>query len=207
MRNVSLSKVSDRQTTLGKSLGVDASAASAAPLRVMLAEDFQRHYRSLVHPGVHALWVHRLGHWGLSQPRAVRVTVKVAHRLLNRLIIQNVYGAEIADDAFIGRRVLIGHQQGVQIPSFSVVGDDAVIRHNVTLGLGNSPSRHDVPSLGRGVELGTGASLMGAITVGDGAKIGPHAIVMVDVPAGATAFSPPARIFRSEPNQTAEHAP
>lgn len=191
---------SARQQHLAHRLAVgDASSASVAPLRVLLLEDFQQHYRSFVHPGLHALWVYRLGHWGLLQPRpAVRAAVKIAHRLLNRLIIQNVYGAEIADAAFIGRRVCISHQQGVQIPPFSVIGDDCLIRHNVTLGMKDVSNLHDVPRLGRRVELGTGASLMGAISVGDDAKIGPHAIVMVNVPAAATAFSPPARIFKPE---------
>ncbi len=187
-----------RQQALAARLGVDASAASAASLRTLLKEDFERHYRSLVHPGAHALWVYRIGHWGLTQPPVVRKAVKIVHRLLNRLVIQNVYGVEIDDAAFIGRRVLLAHQQGVQIPSFSVVGDDSVIRHNVTLGLKDPYSRHEVPRLGRRVEVGTGASLIGAVTIGDDAKIGPHAIVMVDVPAGATAFSPPARIFKPE---------
>lgn len=177
---------------------VDPSAATTGPLWSLLREDFEHHYRSLVHPGLHALWVHRLGHWGLFQPVTVRRAVKVVHRLVNRLLIQNVYGAEIADDAFIGRRVVIAHQQGVQLPSYSVVGDDSVVRHNVTLGLAGTEVREDVPAVGRGVELGTGATLIGRIEVGDHAKIGPHALVMADVPAGATAFSPPARVFVSD---------
>ena len=179
---------------------VDRSAASTAPLKVLLAEDFKAHYRSLVSPGLHALVVYRLGHWGLSRPPRVRRLVKVVHRIVNRLWIQNVYGAEISDEAFIGRRVQIAHHVGVQIPAFSVVGDDCVFRHNVTLGFtGTGSQRLDVPRLGRGVELGTGASLLGPITVGDGAKIGPHALVTVNVPAGATAFGPPARILSAPP--------
>lgn len=107
--------------------------------------------------------MYRLGHWGLCQSAPVQRAIKVIHRLLNRLIIQNVYGAEIADDAFIGRRVMIGHQQGVQIPSYAVVGDDSVIRHNVTLGLAARDDRSDVPRLGRGVKVGTGATMIGPI--------------------------------------------
>jgi serine O-acetyltransferase len=179
---------------------VDRSAASTAPLKVLLAEDFEVHYRSLVSPGLHALVVYRLGHWGLTRSPHIRWLVKVAHRIVNRLWIQNVYGAEISEEAFIGRRVVIAHHVGVQIPAFSVVGDECVIRHNVTLGFtGTRSQRLDVPRLGRGVELGTGASLLGPITVGDGAKIGPHALVTVNVPAGATAFSPPARVMKASP--------
>lgn len=172
-------------------------AASTAPLWTLLREDFQRHSRSVVHPGLHALVVHRVGHWGLSQPAPVRRAVKIAHRLVNRLVIQNVYGTEIADEAVIGRRVAIGHHQAVQIPAFAVIGDDATLRSGITLGFtsGDAP-REAVPHIGRDVSIGPGAVLLGAITVGDGATIGPNAIVSVDVPAGASAFAPPARIMK-----------
>lgn len=177
--------------------GINRSAASTAPLLTLLAEDYREHYRSLVHPGLHALWVYRVGHWGLSQGSATRLLVKLAHRVLNRLWIQNVYGIEISDEAIIGRRVSFPHHVGVQVPGFCVIGDDSIIRHNVTIGFtGSEVTRQDVPHLGRSVEIGAGAAILGPITVGDGAKIGPHSIVTVNVPAGATAFSPPARILK-----------
>ncbi|WP_369137167.1 serine O-acetyltransferase [Modestobacter versicolor] len=188
--------------------GVDRSAASTAPLRVLLVEDFHRHDDSWVHPGLHALWVYRFGHWGLDRPPLVRAAVKVLHRLVNRLVVQNLYGTEVCDEAFIGRRVRLGHHQAVQIPGFSVIGDESVIRNGVTLGFtGTRSAREDVPRLGRRVEVGVGACLLGPITVGDDAKIGPHAIVTVDVPAGATAFSPPARILRPQPAEVAPAGP
>ncbi|GAA1428265.1 serine O-acetyltransferase [Microlunatus lacustris] len=177
---------------------MDVSATTQASLAQMCQEDFRNHYRSFVHPGLHALLVYRLGHWGRFQPDPLRRVVKVVHRVLNRLLIQNVYGAEIDDDAVIGRNVVLGHQQGVQISSFSVVGDECLIRHNVTLGLSDPQNMTGVPVLGRRVQLGTGASLLGAIRVGDDATIGPHALVMKDVPAGATAFSPNARVMQMD---------
>lgn len=174
-----------------------AEAAGTAPLGTLLREDFRRHGSSVVHPGLHALWVHRIGHWGLSQRPPVRRAVKVAHRLVNRLVIQNLYGTEIADEAVIGRRVAIGHHQAVQIPAFAVIGDGATLRAGITLGFtGHDSPREAVPHIGRDVSIGPGAVLLGAITVGDGASIGPNAIVSVDVPAGASAFAPPARIMK-----------
>ena len=174
-------------------------AASTAPLRTLLKEDFDRHSRSVVHPGLHALVVHRIGHWGLSRPAPVRRVVKVAHRLVNRLLIQNLYGTEIADEAVIGRRVAIGHHQAVQIPAFAVIGDGSTLRSGITLGFTNGESRREaVPHIGRDVSIGPGAVLLGAITVGDGASIGPNATVSTDVPAGAAAFAPPARILKPQ---------
>ncbi|WP_432564575.1 serine O-acetyltransferase [Kineococcus sp. SYSU DK003] len=191
----------DSQSGIRHGVG-PAEAASTAPLATLIREDFERHSRSLVHPGLHALVVHRIGHWGLSQPAPVRKAVKVAHRLVNRLVIQNLYGTEIADEAVIGRRVAIGHHQAVQIPAFAVIGDGATLRSGVTIGFANAQEtrREAVPHIGRDVAIGTGAVLVGPITVGDGASIGPNANVSVDVPAGATAFAPPARIFKPQPS-------
>lgn len=182
---------------------MDRSAASTAPLKTLMAEDFVTHYSDIASPGLHALCVYRVGHWGLSQPPAVRFLVKVVHRVLNKLVIRNLYGVEIADEAFIGRRVAIAHHVGVQIPGFCTIGDDTVVRHNVTIGFtGNGRVRQDVPQIGRRVSIGAGASLLGPITIGDDATIGPHAVVTVDVPAGATAFSQPARIMKSPTPRT-----
>lgn len=200
------SPAEQRSAALAAHYGVDRSAASIAPLRVLLAEDFVAHSRAIWHPGLHALWVYRIGHWGLGQQRPVRLLIKVLHRLVNRLIIQNLYGTEIDDEAFIGRRVVIGHHQAVQIPGLSVIGDDSLLRHNLTMGFaGYTEDRAAVPRLGRRVEVGAGACLLGPITVGDDAKIGPLAVVTVDVPAGATAFTAPARILR--PRAEAEDDP
>jgi serine O-acetyltransferase len=174
-------------------------AASTASLGTLIREDFERHSRSLVHPGLHALVVHRVGHWGLSQRPPVRKAVKIAHRLVNRLVIQNLYGTEIADEAVIGRRVAIGHHQAVQIPAFAVIGDDSTLRSGITLGFTNGETRREaVPHIGRDVSIGPGAVLLGPITIGDGAAIGPNANVSMDVPAGASAFAPPARILKPQ---------
>ncbi|WP_432515373.1 serine O-acetyltransferase [Kineococcus sp. SYSU DK001] len=192
----------DSQSGIRHGVGV-AEAASTAPLRTLIKEDFERHSRSLVHPGFHALLVHRIGFWGLGRPAPLRTAVKVAHRLVNRLVIQNLYGTEIADEAVIGRRVAIGHHQAVQIPAFAVIGDDSTLRSGITLGFTNDATRREsVPHIGRDVSIGPGAVLLGAITVGDGASIGPNAVVSTDVPAGAAAFAPPARVLKPQPRPT-----
>jgi serine O-acetyltransferase len=173
---------------------------STAPLRVMLREDWQRHYRSWGRPGLHAIMVYRLGRWARTQRQPLRLLGTVAHRFLNVALIRNVYGTEISVDAVIGRRVLIGHHQAVQIPAYCVIGDDTVIRHNVTIGFGASDrSPDDVPHIGRHVKVGAGAVLMGRITIGDEAKIGPNSIVQSNVPPGAVVFVPPARVMKPRP--------
>lgn len=103
-------------------------------------------------------------------------------------------GIEIHPGATIGRRVFIDHGMGIVIGETAEIGDDCTLYHGVTLGgtSWNKGKRH--PTLGKGVVIGAGAKILGPILVGDGAKIGCNAVVVRDVPAGATAVGIPARI-------------
>jgi serine O-acetyltransferase len=101
---------------------------------------------------------------------------------------RNHYGIELPASAVLGRRVVIAHQNGIVIHPNAVIGDDCVIRHNVTIGAINFDLIDHAPKLGRGVHVGCGAVIMGPISIGDGARIGPNAVVITDVPAGASVF-------------------
>src|ERR1700693_3314969 len=107
-------------------------------------------------------------------------------------------GIEIHPGATIGRRVFIDHGMGIVIGETAEVGDDCTLYHGVTLGgtSWNKGKRH--PTLGRAVVLGAGAKILGPILVGDGAKVGSNAVVVRDVPAGATAIGIPARIVTDD---------
>lgn len=175
-------------------------AASSAPLRVLLKEDVERHSRNWGRPGLHALLVYRLGRWARSgsPSRPLRYAARVIHRVLNAVLIRNVYGMEISVDAVIGRRVLIGHHQAVQIPAFCIIGDGTVLRHNVNIGFGTKAKGPDaVPHIGRDVKLGSGCCLLGPIRIGHGARIGPNCVVMSNVPDGATVVAPAPRVFKA----------
>ena len=143
------------------------------------------------YPGVHALLVHRLSHrlWGIGLCWLARF---IAH--LGRWIT----GIEIHPGATIGRRVFIDHGMGVVIGETAVIRDDCTLYHGVTLGgtSWNKGKRH--PTLEQGVVIGAGAKVLGPITIGAGAKIGSNAVVVKDVPAGATAVGIPARILDQE---------
>ncbi len=139
------------------------------------------------YPGLHALVWHRLNHrlW------------RGGWRWLARFLAHGARwftGIEIHPGAEIGRRVFIDHGMGVVIGETAEIGDDCTLYHGVTLGgtSWNKGKRH--PSLGRGVVIGAGAKILGPIFVGDGAKIGSNAVVVREVPAGATAVGIPARI-------------
>ncbi|HEY4541764.1 MAG TPA: serine O-acetyltransferase EpsC, partial [Noviherbaspirillum sp.] len=114
---------------------------------------------------------------------------------------------EIHPGAVIGRRVFIDHGFGVVIGETAEVGDDCTIYQGVTLGgtsLSKGAKRH--PSLGRGVIIGAGAKVLGGFNVGEGAKIGSNAVVVKEVPPGATAVGNPAHIVQKDAGKQREEA-
>ncbi len=141
------------------------------------------------YPGLHALMLHRVSHrlWRMRAHWLARYVSFVARWLT---------GIEIHPGARIGRCVFIDHGMGVVIGETAVVGDGCTLYHGVTLGgtTWDKGKRH--PTLGDDVIVGAGAKILGPITVGDGARIGSNAVVLKDVPAGATVGGVPGRVMR-----------
>ena len=96
----------------------------------------------------------------------------------------------------LGVGLMLPHPVGIVIHPNSVIGENCLIMHNVTLGTRGPGS--GAPRLGRGVDVGPGACLLGGITVGDGAQVGANAVVTSDVPARAVAVGVPARVVRRD---------
>ena len=149
------------------------------------------------YPGFHALLIHRLAH------RLWRVKLRWLARFVSH-VSRFLTGIEIHPGAKVGRRVFIGHGMGVVIGETAELGDDCTLYHGVTLGgtSWNKGKRH--PTLERGVVIGAGAKVLGPIVVGEGAKIGSNAVLVKDVPAGATALGIPARVILDEQDKTRE---
>ncbi|MGV9182788.1 serine O-acetyltransferase EpsC [Arcanobacterium canis] len=141
---------------------------------------------ALTYSGVHAVWGYRVAHclWNHNAKFSARV-VSQAARFLS--------GIEIHPGATLGERLFIDHGMGVVIGETAEVGDDVVIYHGTTLGgtSRNAGKRH--PTVGNRVVIGSGAKVLGPITVGDDAQIGANAVVVKDVPAGNTAVGVPAK--------------
>jgi serine O-acetyltransferase len=144
------------------------------------------------YPGLHAIAAHRLNHflWSIGLKWLARFLAHIA-RLLT--------GIEIHPGAKIGKRVFIDHGFGVVIGETTEIGDDCTIYQGVTLGgtsLYKGIKRH--PTLGKGVVISAGAKVLGGFTVGDGARVGSNAVVLKEIPAGATAVGIPARILHPD---------
>jgi serine O-acetyltransferase len=152
------------------------------------------------YPGLHALYLHKLARWfwlhGL--------------RWLGRFISQFgrwLTGIEIHPGAKVGRCVFIDHGMGVVIGETAEVGNGCTIYQGVTLGgtsLYRGAKRH--PTLGEGVVVGAGAKVLGGFKVGDGARIGSNAVVVKEVPAGATVVGIPGRIVEEGAEKAARFA-
>ena len=152
------------------------------------------------YPGFQAILVHRMAHWCWKHG------LKWLARFISHLA-RILTGIEIHPGAVIGRRVFIDHGMGVVIGETAEVGDDCTIYQEVTLGgtsLTKGKKRH--PTREKGVIIGAGAKVLGSFTVGEMAKIGSNAVVVKEVPAGATAVGNPARIIQKEENRDEKDA-
>ncbi len=137
----------------------------------------------LLYPHLHALWLHRLAHRSYLKGR------RFAPRLIALFARFVTGGIEIHPGATIGRRFFIDHGSGVVIGETAVVGDDVMLYHQVTLGAtgwwkdmkrGHSAKRH--PTIEGHVVLGSGATVLGDVTVGAWSKIGAQALVIESLP-------------------------
>jgi serine O-acetyltransferase len=173
-----------------------ASTANDAELGALVREDLQRHGRDLTCPGFQALAVYRLGRYARTRSDLAGKVLRRVHRALF-VLVRNVYGIELHPETVVGRRLHIGHQHGIVIHPNTVFGDDCVLRHNVTVGVGISGKRDDeAPHFGDRVKFGPGAVVLGGVTVGDDVRIGPNTLIMTDVPAGAHVLEKPTRVLR-----------
>jgi len=161
-----------------------------ADLRVPVDRDpAARGYLDVVlsYPGFHAVTAHRFIH------ELDKLRLPLLPRLLSNLV-RFATGIEIHPAAKIGKRFFIDHGMGVLIGATAEIGDDVTLYKGVTLGgtsLGHG-KRH--PTIGNDVVIGTNASVLGAITIGDGARIGAGSVVVRDVPPRSTVVGIPGRI-------------
>jgi serine O-acetyltransferase len=140
-------------------------------------------------PGVHALLAHRVAHALLI------ARVPVLPRLL-AMITRSITGIEIHPAADIGSRLFIDHGAGVVVGETAQIGDDVTIYQGVTLGGTGFATGKRHPTVQSNVTIGSGAKLLGPITIGHGAKIGANSVVIHDVPPNSTVVGNPGHPVR-----------
>ncbi|MDY6842639.1 MAG: serine O-acetyltransferase [Thermodesulfobacteriota bacterium] len=144
----------------------------------------------LCYPGLHALWFHQIAHF-FYQHKWYTLARLISH------ISRGLTGVEIHPGARIGRRVFIDHGMGIVIGETTEIGDDCVIYKGVVLGGTSLEKKKRHPTLGKMVTVGSNACILGAITIGDGAKVGSGSVVVNSVPAGATVVGVPGRTVKT----------
>lgn len=185
-------------------------SAERWPLMAQLREDMEVN-QGWQMPGFQAIAVARVGAWAADSSdsgsgAAPRLFRRVAALAAKRgyALVRNVYGIELPHTVHVGRRVKIAHQGGIVIHPQAEIGDDCVLRQNVTLGAGRGEGelfQRQAPKLGRGVSVGANVVIVGSVRVGDDAVVGPNATVMTHIPAGATVLAPPPRVIRPKTNE------
>jgi serine O-acetyltransferase len=140
-------------------------------------------------PGVHALLAHRVSH-ALHEAR-----VPLLPRLLSTAT-RAVTNIEIHPAATIGDGLFIDHGTGVVVGETAEIGDNVTLYQGVTLGGTGFATGKRHPTVQDNVTIGSGAKLLGPITVGHGAKIGANSVVITDVPPNSTVVGNPGHVVR-----------
>ena len=141
----------------------------------------------LCYPGLHAIWSHRFAHY-LWKHKFYFIARFLSH------VTRFFTGIEIHPGAKIGRRFFIDHGMGIVIGETTEIGDDVLLYKGVVLGGTSLEKTKRHPTLGNNIIVGSNAIVMGAITIGDNARIGAASVVTHSVPANATAVGIPARV-------------
>ena len=162
-----------------------------------LKEDLKTYKGDWSSQGFWVMVVYRFGRWRYTIKSAlIRKPVSLLYKILYKLI-QVITGIELPCEVRVGKNFRIDHFGGIIISGFASFGDNCVIRDGVTVGL----RRVDdpvAPRIGNNVDIGTGAKVLGGITIGDNVVIGANAVVLEDVPPNSIAVGVPAKIKTRE---------
>ena len=154
----------------------------------------------LSYPGFHAVTAHRAIHalWKRRIPLLPRLMSEVVHRIT---------GIDIHPGATIGLGFFIDHGTGVVIGGTAIVGDGVTIYQGVTLGGTSLQRKKRHPTICDNVVVGSGAAVLGDITIGENVKIGANSVVVKDVPANSTVVGIPGRVVLQDGHPVALPSP
>ncbi|WP_337287206.1 serine O-acetyltransferase [Candidatus Methylomirabilis sp.] len=140
------------------------------------------------YPGLHALYIHRVAHWFWNG------NLKTFGRFISH-IGRFLTGVEIHPGASLGPGLFIDHGLGVVIGETCEIGEDVTIYQGVTLGGTSLEKKKRHPTIGNGVVIGAGATILGAIKVGDNSRIGSGSVVVKEVPPNSLVVGVPGQVI------------
>ncbi|WOI58415.1 serine acetyltransferase [Palleronia sp. LCG004] len=158
----------------------------------LVAEDFRTHESRIFEQGFWAVFSNRFGNWRMGQPKIIRAPCTVLYMILFKAV-EILGGISLWYTVKLGRRVRIWHHSGIVL-SARAIGDDVHIRQNTTMGIRRRDRTADLPIVRAGVDIGAGACIVGAVVIGEGARIGANSVIFNDVPNGGSAIGNPALI-------------
>lgn len=142
------------------------------------------------YPGLHAIWAHRISHF-LYKKNCFFIAR--CHSQFWRFIT----GVEIHPGAQIGKRLFIDHGMGIVIGETTIIEDDVMLFHGVTLGgTGNHCGKRH-PTIRKGAMISAQAQILGPVEIGENAKIGASSVVLKDIPKNTTAVGIPAKVVKT----------
>jgi serine O-acetyltransferase len=145
----------------------------------------------LLYQGLHALVAYRVAHF------FYKINLFFLARFISQMA-RFLTGIEIHPGAKIGKGLFIDHGMGVVIGETSIIGDNVLLYQGVTLGGTGLEKGKRHPTIGNNVVIGTGAKVLGNITIGDNSYVGSNAVVIKDVPPNSTVVGVPGRITKQD---------
>lgn len=162
-----------------------------------IKRDWKANSKSINHAGFRTLVVYRFGRWRMTiKNKILRAPLSFLYRQMEKHV-RFKYGIELPYTVILGNNVTFEHQNGIVIHGQSKIGDGCIIRQGVTIGNKSHDAPFHAPSIGSYVNIGAGAKILGAITIGEHALIGANAVVVKDIPAYAVVAGIPAKIIGS----------
>src|SRR4051812_14191309 len=164
-------------------------------LVALLREDLRTHDGKIFEQGFWAVGVHRFGNWRMGLPKLLRIPMTLLYRVAFKWV-EWTCGITLPYTVRLGRRLRIWHHGGMILHAASI-GDDVHIRQNTTFGIARREGLHQLPTIEDRVDIGCGAVLLGAITIGHDSTIGANAVVLKDVPPNSVAVGIPAKVIKT----------
>ena len=141
--------------------------------------------------GFQAIQSHRISHYLWTQGRT-----SLAYAIQSRMSQQ--YDVDIHPGAYLGRGILMDHATGIVVGETAVIGDNVSMLHRVTIGGSGTHTGIRHPTIGHGVLLGAGASVLGPISIGHSSKIGACSVVLQSCPEKCVIIGVPAKIVKQD---------